>query len=164
MSTHKVLTEEEARHVVIAFWQMMDDHAPVHRLLTIVAEEGFEIGFRDRQRWLGLDGLEQHQEIKRPYFDEAHVPQLIDVTLLPDRAVVKTVMRWEASHRDPPAPRSERIKAVLHHTWEIIRSPRDGRPVVQSQIVESMRWLEGFAPRSNDNDKGDSPHLHIKDY
>jgi hypothetical protein len=156
------MTEAEARDVVIAFWKMLDEHAPIHRLLALVAEEGFEIGFRGGQCWRGLDGLEQHQEVKRQFFDEAHVPESLSVTLSPGQAVVKSVMRWEASYREAPAPRSERIKAVLHHTWVIGRSPRDGRPVVKSQIVDSLRWLDGFAPRAGK--EGPAPHLSIKDY
>ena len=142
---NKPLTEEEVRNVILKWGRILNEHGPIADYLPIVAEEGFEIRFRD-QVWRGISGLEAHKEVKRQFFDEEHNYQSITVTLLGDRAEVKDVMVWEASHWQDPAPRSERIIGTFNHAWIFIRSPRTGLPVILTHEAVSVEWKPGFAP------------------
>lgn len=151
--SNKPLSEEEVRNVILKWGRLFDEHAPIADFLPLVAEEGFEIRFRD-QVWRGLQGLEEHKEVKRQFFDEKHIYQSIEVTLLEDRAEVAEVMIWEASHWQAPAPRSERIIGTFHHDWVFIRSPRTGLPVILTHEAVSVEWKPGFAP-------GDSGQMKV---
>ncbi len=139
------ITEEEVKHLIHEWGRLHNDHAPLSAFMPIIAEEGFEIRFGDFVL-KGYAGLEEHQEIKRQFFDEAHIYNSIDVTAFPDRAEAKSVVQWEASVREASAPRSTRLKAVIHHSWLIKRSPLSGKPVIVHHIVDSFKYLPGFEP------------------
>ncbi len=149
------ITEDEVRQLIHQWGRLHDEHAPLSAFLPIIAEEGFEIQFGE-DVWQGYAGLEAHQELKRQFFDEAHIYQWIDVKTAGDQAEAKSVMQWEASVREPPAPRSTRIKAVLHHSWLIKRSPRTGKPVIARSVVDSFKYVPGFEPAPP---KKPAPHL-----
>ncbi|MBI4965549.1 MAG: hypothetical protein HY913_19890 [Desulfomonile tiedjei] len=159
MSNTKPLTETEVRELIELWGRLQNEHAPIVDLLPIIAEEGFEIRFRDKV-WRGLRGFEDHQEVKRQFFDEEHVYESFDVTVLPDRAEARTVMRWEASHREAPAPRSKRLKAVFYHSWVIKRSAASGMPVIVKHFVDSCEFQPGFAPSP---EAPPDPHLRETD-
>ncbi|MBM4124846.1 MAG: hypothetical protein FJ246_07845 [Nitrospira sp.] len=113
--------------------------------VPIVAEEGFEIRFGDVVL-KGSAGLEEHRDIRRLFFDEAHIYNSIDVTAAGSQAEAKSVVQWEASVRDASAPRSTRIKTVIHQSWLIARSPKTGKPVIVRHVVDSFKYLPGFEP------------------
>lgn len=139
------ITEDEVRQLIHAWGRLQDDHAGLAAFLPIIAEEGFELRFGD-QVWQGYAGLERHQETKRPFFDEVHLYQWIDVRTSDEQSEATSVMQWEASVREAPAPRSTRIKAVLHHSWLIKRSPHTGKPVIVRSVVDSFKYVPGFEP------------------
>lgn len=139
------ITEEDVKHLIHEWGRLHNDHAPLSAFMSIIAEEGFEIWFGDFVL-KGYAGLEEHQEIKRQFFDEAHIYNSIDVKVFADRAEAKSVVQWEASIREAPAPRSTRLKAVIQHSWLIQRSPKSGKPVIMHHIVDSFKYLPGFEP------------------
>lgn len=149
------ITEDEVRQLIHQWGRLHDEHASLSAFIPIIAEEGFEIRFGETL-WQGYAGLEAHQETKRQFFDEAHIYQWIDVTCSGDQAEAKSATQWEASIREAPAPRSTRIKAVVHISWLIKRSPRTGKPVIARAVVDSFKYVPGFeAPAA----KAIAPHL-----
>ncbi|TAJ31009.1 MAG: hypothetical protein EPO64_02695 [Nitrospirae bacterium] len=151
------ITNEDVKHLIHEWGRLHNDHASLSAFLPIIAEEGFEIRFGDVVL-KGYAGLEEHQEIKRQFFDESHIYNSIDVKVSDGQAEAKSVVQWEASVRDASAPRSTRIKAVIHHSWLIARSSKTGKPVIVQHVVDSFKYLPGFEPPAPAKP---APHLDL---
>lgn len=140
------INKEDVKHLIHEWGRLHDDHASLSDFMPIIAEDGFEIRVGDCVL-KGAAGLQKLQGIKQPFFDESHIYNSIDVsTTTDDQAEAKSVVQWEASVREGLAPRSKRIKAILHHSWLIRRSPATGKPVILHHIVDSFKYLPGFEP------------------
>lgn len=152
------ITKDDVRHLIAEWGRLHDEHAPASAYQELIAEDGFVMRC-GRQEWIGLPGLQEHEAMKQQFFDETHLYNSIELLSASEgEAEAKSVMTWEASLREPAAPRSTRIKAVIHHTWRVIRSPRTGRPVIRQHIVEKLAFLPGFAPP---HPMPSAPHLGL---
>jgi hypothetical protein len=58
---------------------------------------------------------------------------------------VRVVVRWEASVWKPPRPKSERIILDAYQTWTVRRSPRSGKPIIASYVVDRLEYAQGSA-------------------
>jgi hypothetical protein len=140
------ITKDEVKHLIHEWGRLHDEHAPVSAYLPIIAEENFEIRFGVHV-WKGRAGFAEHEEMKQQFFDETHLYNSIElVSATADQAMAKSVVTWEARTREAPAPRSTRIKAVIHHTWEFLRPPQGGNPVILRHVVDRFEYLPGCAP------------------
>ena len=108
------------------------------------------------KRWEGYADFEDHQIVKRKFFDEFH--HYLDI-LVEDRegdTIAKTKMRWSYRYRPERSPRSKLIRAYLEHTWEFRRCPKTGRPFMQGHVVDLFEYEKGFRP---DEEQEYDPHL-----
>lgn len=146
MSNLAPLTEAEVKQLAEDFYRGLDVHATTVELLPLLDEEGLEMRFPeatlrgqiDFDRWY-------NGSILRTYFDEVHTFKSLEVTLNADRtqAELKIVAVWEASRWKSPEAKSERLMMEAHQTWIARRSPKSGKPVIVTYIVDSLDPLPG---------------------
>jgi hypothetical protein len=69
----------------------------------------------------------------------------LSITPRGDRADVKLVVNWQAKIWDPPEARSKWLGFDAYQTWVVTRSPRTGKPVVSTYIVDKLDPMPGSA-------------------
>jgi len=148
MSNSAPLTKSEVESMVIAWYKALDVHEPMVKVLPMLAEENLKMVFPEATVY-GQDGFEGwFQTVIRIFFDEVHTMKELDVKVSPDgsKADVKLCVTWYASRWKPPADKSERLMFDAYQTWEVIRSPKSGLPVVVTYIVDKLDPLPGSVP------------------
>jgi len=140
------LTEAEVKQLVVDWYHGLDVHAPTVEMLPLVAEEGLEMRYPEATvRGLAeFDGW--YNGVIRIFFDEVHTLEKLEVALSADKAEVKLVVLWEASRWKAPAAQSERLKMDAAQTWEVRRSPKSGKAVIATYIVDSLNPRPGSVP------------------
>jgi hypothetical protein len=144
------LTETEVRDVILTFWRLNAEKAPVSDFIPIL-DEGFALVAVDASgeevaRFDGLEGLEEHQAGKEIYFDQRFTLRSLDCELQENRAVAQTTGLWECIHCEPGMARSEPLKAELGHTWYSRRSVETGRALLSLHVCTYFRYVPGFEP------------------
>ena len=139
------ITEVEVYELAQTWYENLDVHAPLEEFVPLLAQEGLKMVFPEGTME-GFGGFKQwYERVVNLFFDEVHT--LDNVTTMPkgDRAEVKVIVKWEASRWNAPAPKSERIIADAYQTWEVVRSPTTGKPVILTYVVDSLHYDEGSA-------------------
>jgi hypothetical protein len=133
-------TREEITRLANDWYRKLDVHAPVDAVLTLLAEDGFEIHVPEGT-FRGSEGFKHLYEEGwiRHYFDEVHSLKQLSFTPTGDKAEVKVVVNWQARAWDPPAPKSKWTDIDAYQTWIVQRSPNSGQPVILSYIVETSK-------------------------
>lgn len=149
------LSAEEINIFAAEWYRKLDRHAPAEELLAMVAEqcliiqvteeclemyfpEGGLKGAADFRRW--------YEGVIRIFFDEVHTITRVSSDWQGDRALVEVVVNWQARRWHPPAPRSEWIGFDAYQTWELIRWPATGRPVILRYTVNQLKPMPGSRP------------------
>lgn len=137
-------TEEEIRLLANDWYRSLDAHAPLDAVLTLLAEDGFEIRIPEGT-FRGRDGFEHvYEELWiRRFFDEAHELKQLSFTPAGDKAEVKVVVNWQTRSWDPPAPKSRWLDMDAYQTWVVQRSPDSGRPVILTYTVDTSKLMPG---------------------
>lgn len=153
------VTRDEAIALIYRWGELHDDHAGLARFMPILDEHDLVLKFRD-QVWEGYEGFEQHQEVKRQFFDESHIydEQAFEVEEDTTGTRVRSKMQWAARMRRDGEPRSEQIKVDIVHRWVMRRCPRRGVAVIQHHEVESFDYVQGFEPATKSEQTGN----HLK--
>jgi hypothetical protein len=150
MEQSKPLSRTEVRNVILTFWRLNADKAPVAAFEPIL-DEGFALVATDPNgeeivRFDGPSGLEEHQAGKEVYFDQRFTLRSFEVELHGDRAVAHTTGTWQCIHCEPGMAHSEPLKAGLRHTWHVRRSPQTGSAVLSLHVCTYFQYLPGFEP------------------
>ena len=141
----KSLTKAEVQQLATEWYLKLDVHAPLEDYIPFLAEEGLEMRFPEATVY-GFEGFKGwYDRVIGIFFDEVHTLKQVEVSPLGDRVNVKVIVKWEASVWNPPAPTSQRIVLDAYQTWVVERSPKTGKPVVVTYIVDSMDYYEGSA-------------------
>ena len=141
----KSLTEAEVKQLATEWYLKLDVHAPLEDYIPFLAEEGLEMRFPEATVY-GFEGFKGwYERVIGIFFDEVHTLKQVEVSPLGDRVNVKVIVKWEASVWNPPAATSQRIVLDAYQTWVVERSPKTGKPVVLTYIVDSMDYYEGSA-------------------
>lgn len=137
-------TEEEVRRLANDWYRNLDVHAPIDAVLTLLAEDGFEIRIPEGT-FRGRGGFKRVYEDGwiRHFFDETHELKQLSVTTREDQAEAKVVVNWQARTWDPPEPKSRWLDMDAYQTWVVQRSPASGRPVILSYTVDAMEPVPG---------------------
>jgi hypothetical protein len=148
--TSRPLTADEVRDVILAFWHLNAEKAPVAEFTSIL-DEGFSLvavgpDGNEVARFDGPAGLEEHQAGKEVYFDQRFTLTSFDVELDGARAVAQTTGTWECIHCEPDTAHSEPLKADLAHTWYARRSPTTGDVVLSLHVCTYFKYVPGFEP------------------
>jgi hypothetical protein len=149
------VADAEAREIILQWGRLHDRQAGLSAFLPIIAEEGFYMAF-GAKRWVGYADFEEHQLVKRKFFDEFH--DYVDIAVEPGLPTTwaKTKMKWNYRFRPERSPTSQLIKAYLEHTWEFRRCERTGRPFMQGHVVDLFEYEAGFRP---DEPQEYDPHI-----
>jgi hypothetical protein len=59
---------------------------------------------------------------------------------------VKVVVNWQGRRWTAPAPRSQWFGFDAFQTWQMIRSPETGKPVIARYVVDDLRPMPGSPP------------------
>jgi len=139
------LMESEVRELTAEWYRKLDVHAPLVEVLPLLAEEGVEMKFPEAT----LHGLAEFEgwfeRVIRIFFDEVHRLKEVTVKLNGDTADVHVVVEWQASVWNPPAANSARIMLDADQTWIVKKSPKTGKAVISTYIVNSLNYHEGSA-------------------
>jgi hypothetical protein len=141
----QTITETEIQDLVTTWYRQLDVHAPLEDLTPFLSSDGLRMVFPETTA-VGLEGFKQwYERVINLFFDEVHTVKNVQLTSKGDRTEVKVVVKWEASRWTPPAPRSERIISDAYQTWDVVRSPSSGKPVILTYIVDSLEYHDGSA-------------------
>jgi len=139
------LTESEVQELAAVWYRKLDVHAPMVDFFPLLGEEGIEMKFPEAT----LHGLAEfegwYQRVIRIFFDEVHRLKEVTVKLKGDTADVHVVVEWQASVWNPPAANSARIVLDADQTWVVKKSPKTGKAVIVTYIVNGLNYHEGSA-------------------
>jgi len=139
------LTLGEIQTFAVAWYRLLDEHAPVEGLLGMIhpemefhipegvlrGHEGFRELYQGERGWI------------RSFFDEVHTVREVAVTAPGEETKVNVVVNWQARRWTPPAARSEWIGFDAHQEWLMVRSPANGQPLILRYIVNELRPMPG---------------------
>lgn len=140
------ITESEIKELANDWYHKLDIHAPLVDALPHVSEDGLEMRFPEATLHTLAEFEGWWLKVIHVFFDELHTPKEVKITGVDgDLVKVHVVVEWQASMWTPPAARSARIVADADQDWVVKRSPRTGKPVIVTYIVNSMKYHEGSA-------------------
>ena len=142
----KPLTEQEIKVFAIAWYDLLDVHAPVDECYEMLADNDLNMEFPEGViRDLAGFGRLYKQWISL-YFDENHTVQSVTSTVNGTEAECEVVVGWQASWFPAPAPKSKRtsLNAVQH--WKVRRSSKNryGVEMVEYKVIR-FEYAPGFA-------------------
>ena len=148
-------TRDEIEDFAADWYRKLDEHVATADIVPLVLDQGLEFvvpeaTLRSRNefgQWLVGGG--GHPGVYNLFFDEVHTVRSVEVppagTSVP-RVQVKVVVNWQARRWHPPAPRSQWIGFDAFQTWEMVRSPDTGKPVIARYVVDELRPMPGSPP------------------
>jgi hypothetical protein len=139
------LKAAEIEAFAVDWYRKLDGHAPMVEVLPMLSPDGLRMAFPEAALG-GLAAFEGwYQGVIRIFFDEAHKVTLVKPTIKGATAVVKIIVRWEASRWKPPAARSERIVLDAFQTWKVRRSAATGGLEITEYVVDRLKYVKGSA-------------------
>lgn len=159
------LTETKVRDLILMFWQLNAQKAPVSEFAPIIDDDfalvAVNANGEEVLRFDGMPGLEEHQAGKEVYFDQRFMLRSFVCELQGDEAIAKTTGLWECIHREPGGATSETLKADLAHTWHARRSRETGRPLLSLHVCTYFQYLPGFGPAQTHDDGSTDREFHL---
>ncbi|WP_028666368.1 hypothetical protein [Runella zeae] len=139
-----MLTKESIEALAAVWYRKLDVHAPMVELLPLLIDDGLEMVFPEATVYghAGFEGW--FQRVIRIFFDEVHTLKLVEPTITDDTAVVKVVVKWEASVWNAPDAYSKRITLDAYQTWEVKAGPND-TALITKYTVDDLKYYEGSA-------------------
>ena len=139
------LTESEIKELAAVWYKKLDVHAPMIEFFPLLGEENVQMKF-PKATLRGLADFEDwYQKVIRIFFDEVHTLKEVTSTINGDTADVHVVVEWQASVWNPPSAKSARIVLDADQTWVVKRSPKTGKAVIVTYIVNALNYHEGSA-------------------
>ena len=138
------LTAAEIEAFAREWYRLLDEHAPVERVMALIAPGEVEFRLPEatlisadqvRQWYAGGGGF---AGVINVFFDEEHTLQSVQAEPAEDRASARVVVSWQARTWRPPSPRSERVAVEADQHWELVRSA-GGQPVIVRYLVDALR-------------------------
>ncbi len=144
----EALTEQRVKDFVVAWYRALDEHAPLERCLSFLAEDGLRMQFPDGDI-RDFAGFERwYDRVTNLFFDENHNVQSVVSQIAGDRATLDVVVGWQASWFEPPAAKSKRTAMDATQRWEVrasARNPYGMEIVYYNATAEPFRYAPGFA-------------------
>jgi hypothetical protein len=145
MTDLKPMTDAEVRQFVEEWYRLLDVHAPVDRLLPLLADADLEMRLPEVTSY-GHDGFKQwYAKVTNRFFDEVHTIKELEMTDQGDRPTLRVVVNWQAKIWNPPAAKSEWVGFDAGQTWVLSRSTDTGKPVIVQYSVDTFDPMEGSA-------------------
>jgi len=139
------LTEGEVKSLVDYWYFLLDLHAPVERVLPLLADDGLEMRLPEATLRGHQGFIPWYERVIRTFFDEVHVMQRLQIALSADgaHADVELVVKWLAKRWRQPAARSEWLGFDAAQRWVVVRSAQTQNPVILTYIVDALTPIEG---------------------
>jgi len=151
MSKVKPLTKAEVKDVILRFWHLNAGKAHIADFLPILDENSFRVVLKEKGRIIekfdGIRGLQDHQDGKGIYYNQRFILKSIRTEIIHDQAISHTTAVWDCLHCEPYMARCEHLKAVLHHTWRVRRSPNNQQAIIANHTCDYFRYLHNFEPK-----------------
>lgn len=139
-----MLTQQSIEKLAKDWYRKLDVHAPMVEVLPMLIDDGLEMVFPEATVY-GYAGFEGwFQRVIRIFFDEVHTLKTVEPVIDGDTAIVKVVVKWEASVWNAPEAESKRITLDAFQTWGVKSGP-DGQALITRYTVDSLEYYEGSA-------------------
>lgn len=145
MPTLTPLTKAEVKSLVDQWYFLLDVHANVQELLSLLDDSGLEMRLPETTLHNNDEFVSWYEGVIRIFFDEVHILQSLKITVYPGRpeADIDLVVKWLAKRWKAPAPRSEWLGFDVAQHWEVVRSSQTQKPVIRRYIVKALTPMEG---------------------
>ena len=142
------ITIEQARLFAVGWFLALDEHVPIERACSFLADDGLNMQFPDGdirdyssfKRW--------YDRVTHLFFDEIHTVHSVNGTFSSERAELRVVVGWQASWFEPPAARSKRTSMDATQDWTVRRSTKNAyglEIVTYNATAEPFAYAPGFA-------------------
>ncbi len=139
------LTEAEIKEMAADWYRKLDVHVPMVEVLPLLDDVNLEMVLPE-VTLKGLAGFEGwFQRVIRIFFDEVHTLKEVSCKIDGAKAKVHVIVEWQASMWNPPAEKSLRIVCDADQDWIVTRSPKTGKPVITTYIVNGLNYHPGSA-------------------
>ena len=144
------LRRDEIEAFAADWYRKLDEHVPAAEIMPLVVDEGLEFvvpeatlrSRREFGEWYA--GGEGHPPgVINRYFDEVHTLSQLEARCEGPVAEVKVVVNWQGRRWRAPAPRSQWFGFDFFQTWQMIRSPETGSPVIARYEAGEPRPMPG---------------------
>lgn len=143
------ITLDEIKRFAAAWYYLLDIHAPIEEISTLLAAEGLNMQFPDGDIRDFASFKRWYDRVTNLFFDEIHNVQSVDpIKISGDEADVRVVVGWQASWFEPPAAKSKRTAMDATQDWTVRRSTRNkyGLEIVRyNATAEPFKYAPGFA-------------------
>ena len=142
------ITIEQARLFAVGWFLALDEHVPIERACSFLADDGLNMQFPDGdirdyssfERW--------YDRVTHLFFDEIHTVHIVNGTFSGERAELRVVVGWQASWFEPPAAKSKRTSMNATQDWTVRRSAKNAyglEIVTYNATAEPFAYAPGFA-------------------
>ena len=137
------LTKEEIADMADRWYKALDVHAPIEELYAMLLDDGNEMLWPEGPTYghAGFKGW--YDKVTRLFFDEVHTITKVESAIDGERADVEVVVNWQAKTWNPPEPKSNWLGFDAYQTWEVVRSPETGKPVIKRYVVDNLEPMPG---------------------
>lgn len=135
-------TDDVVRDTVVEWFRALDRHDDVADLLPYLVDEGFELRFPQETKRGRTGFRDWYDVVTHRFFDEEHRVTHVGIERADHVTTVTVLVNWQARVWTPPAPYSTWVGFDATQTWYLVLAP-DGRPLVQSYVVESLDPMPG---------------------
>jgi len=153
-----VLTIDEIKTFVAAWYRALDQHVPPAEVAKLVAQDNLEMifpektlhGVNDFLAWYAggtySDGTPGPGVINI-FFDENHNVVSVKAQISGNQATLEVVVAWQASMFEPPAAKSKRVSLDATQRWVVRAAPNAYGMEVTSYnaMAEPFQYAPGFA-------------------
>jgi hypothetical protein len=137
------LTQEEIADMADRWYKALDVHAPIEELYAMLLDDGNEMMWPEGPTHGHAEFKGWYDRVTRLFFDEVHTITKVEAAIDGDRADVEVVVNWQAKTWNPPEPKSVWLGFDAYQTWEVIRSPETGAPVIKRYVVDNLEPMPG---------------------
>jgi len=141
----EALTNDEIQDLADRWYKALDVHAPVAELHAMLLDEGNVMEWPEGPTHGHAEFTGWYEKVIRRFFDEVHTLKSVEPAIDGDRADAKVVVNWQASVWEPPSPKSKLLHMDAFQTWEVVRSPATGKPVIKRYVVDSFEEMPDSA-------------------
>jgi hypothetical protein len=145
-ATTTALTEEQIRKFAVAWYYVLDVHAPIEEAYKLLADKDLNMQFPDGDIRDFAGFKKWYDRVTNLFFDEVHNVQSVKAKIEGNAASVEVVVGWQASWFEPPAAKSKRTSMNAIQRWTVRGSSKNPYGVeIVSYMVDRFDYAPGFA-------------------
>lgn len=141
------ITIDQVRTFAAAWFLALDQHAPLDRVFSFLADYGLNMQFPDGDI-RGFDTFKLwYERVTNLFFDESHTVHSVEGAISGGLAQVRVVVGWQASWFEPPAAKSKRTSMDATQDWTVRPSSKNpfGLEIINyNATAEPFAYTPGF--------------------